>query len=275
VGASLDIAAGGTTLAAERHAGAGPAVVLLHAGVCDRRSWREVATLLAGEGLDVVGYDRRGFGETPASRDAFRHLDDLGAVLDTVSPEPVWLVGSSMGGALALDAALELEGRVAGLVLLAPAVSGAPEPEDEAYGEATNRVATAIEAADEAGDVGEVNRLETLLWLDGPEGPEGRVGGEPRERVLAMNGIALASGMDDDAGASGIDAWARLEEIRVPTAVGWGDLDIPVIADRSREVADRVADLRAREVFAGTAHLPYLERPEQVARFIRAAIAGR
>jgi hypothetical protein len=34
-------------------------VVLLHAGVCDRRSWYEVADRLDGIGT-VVAYDRRG-----------------------------------------------------------------------------------------------------------------------------------------------------------------------------------------------------------------------
>ena len=268
----LSIASGDTTLAAERRAGSAPTVVLLHAGVCDRRSWRDVAGLLAGEGLDVVAYDRRGFGDTPPPSGAFRHLDDLVAVLDHVADAPVWLVGSSMGGALALDAALELGDRVAGLVLLAPAVSGAPEPDDAALDEDTRRLDAAIEAADKAGDIDEVNRLETWLWLDGPAQAEGRVGGAARELALDMNRTALR-GESEHEGESGVDAWSRLEEIRVPTAVAWGDLDVPVIVDRSRAVADRVAGVRTHEIFAGTAHLPYLERPADVARFVHAAIA--
>ena len=275
MGERLSIPVGGTAIAAERWAGeTGPTVVLLHAGVCDRRSWRAVAELLCADGLDVVAHDRRGFGETPPGDAPFRHLDDLAAVLDAVGAQPVWLAGSSMGGALALDAALELGDRVAGLVLLAPAVSGAPDPDDADLDEATLRVDAAIVAADEAQDLDAVNRLEALLWLDGPAGPEGRVAGAARELFRAMNATALASGMDEDAGESGIDAWSRLDAVDVPVAVAWGDLDVPFVISRAREVAARLPDVRGQDVLEGTAHLPYLERPADVAALIRGAVAG-
>src|SRR5262245_50216583 len=115
----VEIPAAGSALVADRWSGSAPTIVLLHAGVCDRRSWRAVGDRLAGH--DVIAYDRRGFGDVPPADAPFRHLDDLLAVLDTVSP--AWLVGSSMGGGLAIDAALEAPERVAGLVLLAPTIS--------------------------------------------------------------------------------------------------------------------------------------------------------
>ena len=86
----------------------------------------------------------------------FRHVDDLLAVLDAVSPDaPAWLVGSSMGGGVALDAALEAPERVAGLVLLAPAVSGDPELDEETFNAATDGLADAIDAAWTAGELEE------------------------------------------------------------------------------------------------------------------------
>lgn len=98
------------------------------------------------------------------------------AVLDRLGRSPVWLVGSSMGGALALDAALTAPEQVAGLVLLAPGVSGAPEPEID---DDTRRLFDLIGHAIDAGDLDEVNRLETWLWLDGP-GQTRRPGGRAR-----------------------------------------------------------------------------------------------
>src|SRR4051812_22808571 len=210
----------GSVLAADRWPGGGAAVVLLHAGVCDRRCWREVGERLGSAGWDVVAYDRRGFGEVAPADRPFRHVDDLLAVIDAVSPDaPAWLVGSSMGGRVALDAALEAPERVAGLVLLAPAVSGDPEPDEATVIAATGGLAEAIDSAWTAGDLEACNRLETHLWLDGPAGPEGRVSGAARELALEMNRIVLANGESGADGASGLDTAARLNEIALPAIV--------------------------------------------------------
>src|SRR3954449_10406804 len=213
-----EIPAGESTLVADRWPGAGPTIVLLHAGVCDRRCWREVGERLTGR--DVVAYDRRGFGELPPADAPFRHVDDLLAVLDAVSPDaPAWLVGSSMGGEVALDAALEAPERVAGLVLLAPAISGDPEPDEEAYNAATDGLADAIDAAWTAGAIDECNRLEVRLWLDGPAEPEGRVSGPPRARAPKITRTMIASGEPEADGASGLAAASRVHEITVPAIV--------------------------------------------------------
>jgi pimeloyl-ACP methyl ester carboxylesterase len=246
----------------------GPRVVLLHAGVADRRAWREVAARLHERGADVLAYDRRGFGETPASGDEFRHLDDLLALLDA----PAWLVGNSMGGALALDAALEAPDRVEGLVLIAPAVSGAPEPPLDALDPETARLIHAIMAADDAGDLDAVNRHEIHLWLDGPAQPEGRVGGAARELALDMNGVALRAGAPEGAGASGVDAWSRLEEIKAPATILWGELDEPSAEVACRELERRLGDVRAAIELPGVAHLPMLERPDLVVEAIAEAV---
>jgi pimeloyl-ACP methyl ester carboxylesterase len=158
---------------------------------------------------------------------------------------------------------------VAGIVLVAPAVSGATDTEEADPD--TERLSDLIEAADAAGDLAEVNRLEVRLWLDGPAGPEGRVSGAARDLVLAMNAIALSHDAEDQALASEVDAWHRLDQIQVPVTVAWGDLDVPVLMDRSRHLATQLPDARNR-VIPQTAHLPYLERPDLVADLIRNAI---
>ena len=259
----------GANIVADRWKGPGPPVVLLHAGVCDRRSWREVGDRLAG--WDVVAYDRRGFGEVPPATEPFRHVDDLLAVLDAVSPDaPAWLVGSSMGGGVALDAALEAPDRVAGLVLLAPAVSGDPEPDDETVIAATGGLAEAIDAAWTAGDLEACNELEVRLWLDGPAAPEGRVSGPARELALAMNRIVIANEQEAEVdGASGLDAAGRLHEVAVPAHVVCGELDVPLKLQRSAELAEALPRGTYRSL-PGRAHLPYLEAPDEVAALITA-----
>ena len=257
----------GCDLAAERWPGGSPAVVLLHEGVSDRRGWREVAGLLAPE-LTVVAYDRRAFGETSPSAAPFSHADDLFAVLDETGANPVWLAGASAGGGLALDAAILAPERIAGLVLLGSAVSGAPEPEWDAD---SLRLDVLWDEASDAGDLDELNRLEMWLYLDGPAQPEGRVGGAARALALDMNAIIMRNKVPESAGDSGVDAWNRLGEVRIPVTLGCGDLDVPFLIARSRELAERLPDARYR-VLPGMAHQPYLEQPGSVAELIMDAI---
>jgi pimeloyl-ACP methyl ester carboxylesterase len=269
----VEIAAGGATLVGDRWNGAGETIVLLHAGVCDRRCWREVGARLGDAGLDVVAYDRRGFGDVPPADEPFRHVDDLLAVLDAVSPDaPAWLVGSSMGGGVALDAALEAPARIAGLVLLAPTISGDLEPDEEAYNVATDGLAGAIDAAWTAGALEECNRLEVRLWLDGPAQPEGRVSGPPRELALGMNRIVIVNESESDAdGASGFDAASRVHELAIQAIVACGELDVAIKVRRSAELADALPN-GAYRILPGRAHLPYLEAPDEIAALIMAEL---
>jgi pimeloyl-ACP methyl ester carboxylesterase len=243
--------------------------VFLHAGVTDRRSWDQVVRELPLS-LTAVTYDRRGFGETPVSGAPFSHLDDLLAVLDAVADGPAWLVGSSMGGGLALDVALTAPERVAGLVLIAPAVSG-----DETFelDLDTSRFEPLLDEAIEARNLEEINRLETWLWLDGPAQPEGRVGDPVRSLVIEMNEIILHNDAPEEAGASDVDAWGRIGEVHAPTTVLCGQLDVPFLVRRSRELAQRLPTGRFIEL-SGMAHLPHMENPALVARLVREACLG-
>ena len=259
---------GTATLAAERWPGEGQPVVLLHAGVADRRSWHAVAEALQPR-TSVVAYDMRGYGETTAATYGFTHLEDLRAVLDQVATGPVWLVGSSMGGEVAIDAALSHPDRIAGLVLLAPSVSGAPEPAE--IDPQTERLVQLWEDAQTSGDLDEINRIEMWLWLDGPSAPEGRVAGAARKLALEMNAIALKNELPEESGKSGLAAWSRLEEITMPVIVACGDLDLPFVVSRSKELSDWLADSQ-HHVLPGMAHLPYLEDPAKIADLISSSL---
>ena len=265
----FDVSRDSATLAGERWPGEGQTVVLLHEGVADRRGWAEVAGLLAPE-LTVVAYDRRGYGQTPHSTESFSHLDDLLAVIGHVGASPVWLVGASAGGGLALDAALVAPHRVEGLVVMGTAVSGAPEPELDA---ATKRLEPLLDKAYEAQDSDEINRLETWLWLDGPGQQEGRVGGAARKLALDMNAVIIGNGVPETEGAADVDTWHRLAEIKVPVTVACGDLDVPFLVDRCRLLAGRLPAAR-HHVLTGMAHQPYLESASAVAQLIRSAVTG-
>lgn len=251
-------------LPASRWHGDGSPLVLLHAGVADRRAWERVAPALAPH--DVLAYDRRGYGDAPPVPDAGTHLDDLLAVLDTTGP--AWLVGSSMGGALALDAAVSAPERVLGLVLVGTAVSGAPWGDLEV----DDGLAQWEQRFEQAGDdLDEKVRLNTWLWLDGPAEPEGRVAGPERELARDMARRTLQHGLPEDDDDNGVRAWPQLGAVAVPTTVVVGDLDESVGQQLSRRLADTVPGAR-HVVLSGTAHLPMLDAPGALVDVLRGAL---
>jgi pimeloyl-ACP methyl ester carboxylesterase len=238
--------------------GSGPALVFLHAGVCDKRMWRDQMGAFAGRHR-VAAYDRRGYGETRYEAETFSHARDLRAVLDGLEIKQACLVGCSQGGRFAVDFALAHPKRVSGLVLVAPAVGGAPQPE-----QLPPDIEGLLEQAEQAEDQKHfelVNQIEAHLWLDGPRAPEGRVQGSARDLFLRMNIIPLKSaspGKDTPAA----DSWKRLKEIAVPTLLVWGDLDFPHLQERCGLLGKRIKGAQTT-LMPGTAHLPNLEQPKQ------------
>jgi pimeloyl-ACP methyl ester carboxylesterase len=238
-----------------------PPVLLLHPGVADRRCWHRLAGEIGGAHRPI-SYDRRGFGATTYEPERYSHVDDAVAVLDAAGVGAAVVVGNSMGGRVALELALAHPGRVAGLVLIAPSVRGAPC--DLPLPPTVTRLEDAIDAAEEAGDLEQLNKLEAHVWLDGPEQPEGRVSGAARALFLDMNGIALAApdpGPEIEAEAAGATAWERLGEVTVPALVAVGEYDMPDACQVAEGTGARLPGGRFVGL-PGVAQLPQLEGNE-------------
>ena len=193
-------------------------------------------------------------------------------VLDRLGIDQALLVGNSMGGALALDAALLHASRVSGVVLIGSGVSGMTDDDTPFDWQLDPASAPLLERADNA-NLEVEDRIAALahLWLDGPTAAKGRVGGSPRELFFAMNRRIFDIGAPDDAGEAGVDAWTSLGDISVPAMVTWGDLDIPADLPFYEETARRLGQGPAR-ILPGVAHLPGLEQPESVADLVREAL---
>lgn len=235
--------------------GSGPPVLLLHAGVTDRRSWRAVVDVLH-PGRRTLAFDQRRFGETTYTPEPHSTPADALAVLAHAGLDgPTTIVGCSMGGTAAVDLALARPDLVERLVLMAPGVRADVYPEE--IPDSWRDLAAALEAAEEARDLDEVNRLEAHLWLDGPTAPEGRVGGAARELFLDMNGRALAA--EDPGDTTGVpERWDGLDTITAPTMVLVGDLDAEEEQAAAEQLAQMIPGARF-EKLVGTAHLPHLE----------------
>ena len=249
--------------------GDGPALVCLHAGVADQRMFDD-QHLSFSEVANVISYDRRGFGQTISQDVPFSHVDDLAAIMTTCKIETAVLVGCSQGGRIAIDFALKYPGRVSGLFLIAPDVSGVPRfelPQD------LIALEEALKLAYEVEDLDRINELEAYAWLDGPRSTFGRVTGPARELFLEMNKTALAhSELTEERKPQ--SAWARLAEIVVPVRVYCGDLDFPYM----HEIAAYLANQTPHGEFValrGVAHMPFLESPKLMNQTIEAFLKSR
>ena len=238
--------------------GAGACVIMLHAGVADRRMWRTSCEALSGK-FKCIAYDRRGFGDATSPDETFRSIDDLDAVIRHFGCERAHLIGSSQGGRIAIDYALAKPESVLSLVLVAPALSGAPVP--SSYPPAIQRLMDELEQAEEKADFEKMNAIEANLWLDGPLSFENRVAGSARDLFLDMNGRALrhAPLSGEQAAPSAVEHLHRLTQ---PVFMIWGDADFPHIKDRSKMIANTLPGAR-HLVMEDCAHLPNMERPAQ------------
>jgi pimeloyl-ACP methyl ester carboxylesterase len=104
--------------------GAGRPIVLVHGLGGSHANWLSVAPRLANHGrvlaIDLAGHGRTRAHGRPATVAANRRL--LGRFLAEVAREPAVLIGNSMGGYLSIAEAAAEPDRVAGLVLVDPAV---------------------------------------------------------------------------------------------------------------------------------------------------------
>jgi len=120
----------GATLAGVRRDGEGTPLVLIHGFGASHRDWQGLIEDLPSK-LALIAYDQRGFGASsaPAGR-TYSHGHDLLALLDALGLAQVDLCGMSLGGATALNFALDHPNRVRRLILVSPLMVGWSWSED-------------------------------------------------------------------------------------------------------------------------------------------------
>ena len=108
----------GTRIAVECE-GEGPSLLIVHGGAGDRTRWTPLLPLFASH-FTVCAMDRRGHGQSEPGSDysLTKEFEDVAAVANS-RPGPVFVLGHSIGGLCALEAAL-LTNKISKLVLYEP-----------------------------------------------------------------------------------------------------------------------------------------------------------
>ena len=257
-----------------------PVFVLLHGFASSLYTWDEVFDDFAVRGR-ALAYDRPPFGlserliegdwsaSNPYSPDAA--VTQITTFLDLQSVERAVLVGNSAGGTLALRAALAHPERVAGLILISPAVysgGGAPgfirpllaTPQMQRLGPLVSRSFRAL------GD-----SLETQAYHD-----PGIITNEQRER--ARLGLQVENWdralWEFTRASQESDLPARLGEIRVPVLVITGDDDRIVPAEQSIRLAGELPDAEL-VVLPNCGHVAQEECEDEMLAAVEAWLADR
>ncbi|MGA8541923.1 MAG: alpha/beta hydrolase [Thermoplasmata archaeon] len=116
----------GVEIAYEVHGTSGDPVVLVHGSLVDRHTWDLVVPPIAAS-MEVVTYDRRGYGEsaTVAAPHAVRDdVADLAGLLESINIFPAHIVAHSYAGAVALRLAIDRPEMVRSLTIHEPPFLG-------------------------------------------------------------------------------------------------------------------------------------------------------
>src|SRR5215208_7217570 len=232
-----DIAAVNGARIAYDVAGSGPPVVLLHAGIGDRRMWDAQVPAFA-EHFTVIRFDARGFGETRKPDASYSPYADAIALLDHLDISLAHFVGVSMGSQTAIEATVAAPERVSALVAVAARTGTPVSPALRAGWDRVNELY-------EAGDIAGAVEYELRMWVDGPDRSPDAVNPEMRERVREMNAaLFVREDVDGEEIPLGPPAAERLAEISAPTLIVYGDKDVVDVRDAAEPLAAAIPGAR-------------------------------
>jgi 3-oxoadipate enol-lactonase len=256
---TLAAQASGVRIAWERR-GSGPPLLLIHGLGYGRWGWEPVVDALA-EAHEVLLFDNRGIGESDAPLGPYstRMLaEDAVAVLDAAGLERAHVLGTSLGGMVAQQVALDWPDRVDRLVLACTTPGGesaAPMPEQ------TVRLIQESPALPR--EVAMRRGVENAL---APGAAAAMIDRIMEHRVATAQ--PLAAWLAQASAGMSFEVWSRVPEIKAPTLVLTGDLDVVVDPRNSALLAEMIPDARL-EVFPGTGHLFFWEEPERFVEVVK------
>jgi pimeloyl-ACP methyl ester carboxylesterase len=241
-------------------AGEGHPLVLIHGGLVNSGLWDDQFEVFAGQ-YRTLRYDVRGFGKSKSPAAYYSNHSDLRDLLDDLGIKRAYVLGLSMGGAIAIDFTLAYPGYVAALIPVAAGLGGYHVKE-------SSPLRDELRAAYDSGDKPRAVELSLQLWTDGPNRTPDQVDPAARERIRVMTihtfDLPDTENWQQPLKPPAID---RLAEIRVPTLFIVGDQDVPDILDISNLVVNAVPGAR-KAVIANTAHHLNVEQPAEFNRIV-------
>jgi 3-oxoadipate enol-lactonase len=236
-------------------AGSGHLLVLIHGFTLDTRMWDDQFEVFA-ERYQVLRYDLRGFGKSAVPTDTpYTHPDDLHALMTHLGIEHAYIVGLSLGGAVAVDFAVTYPEATDALIPVDAALFGGYEWTVDAHWDRLFVLAKAPEAGLQAAKT---------FWLQHPLFAPAREQPAVAARLAAMvedySGWHLVN--EDPGHVLEPPAVQRLDTITVPT--------LAIVGERDVLDFHRVADIMVERIpgakkimMPGVGHMANMEDPER------------
>ena len=236
--------------------GSGPAIVLLHDGLLHSVSWDEIWQPLAAK-FHVIRFDRRGYGRSDPATSSFSPTEDLMNLLRHLHVQHAAVVGSSSGGALAIDFAIAHPQMVDGLFLIGPVLRGMEYSAE--FRERANRNNEPMQRDDIRGMARSWSQDRFLI-----AGTNEKARRKIYEQIAA-NAEKLKkydSGLEEKLSPP---ASEQLSEIKAPTLILVGEGDIADVRAHCRAINAGISNSE-RVVVKNAGHLIQLEKPEEVVK---------
>ncbi len=246
-----------------------PPVLCLHGLTRNSRDFEDIAAYLA-RSAPVFAFDLRGRGRSEYDRDWRRYhlgtyVSDVLALLDALSVENSVLLGTSLGGLIAMAIARAQPQRLIGVVLndIGPELAPRGVARIAGYAGKLPPVSSWPEAARQAREVNEIAfpDLDEADWLAFArrtyrEEPGGRIRVDMDPNV----GQALA-----EAGPLDSDPWTLFDALKdIPALVIRGELSDLLSPETLDRMAARKPDLRVC-IVPNRGHAPMLNEPQALA----------
>ena len=259
--------------------GSGETLLLIPGLGLDHQYYRLGVPFLSGH-FEVVAVDPLGIGASDKPDVEYRvetWADDFAALIETLGRGPVHVLGSSLGGAMALALAQRHPSRVRTLITV-----GAFSELDRAAILNFDLRARLIEKLGLNEDVADYMGLWTMTreFVNSDEGfaqmrrNQAIIRNNSSARYLQFVQALLAWVRALPGAATEPLFTARLGEIRCPTLIVSADNDqlIPVAA--SRILAQHIPAAQLR-IMPGAGHIPFIERPADVAGIVTEFLASQ
>jgi pimeloyl-ACP methyl ester carboxylesterase len=249
--------------------GKGHLLVLVHGFTEDTKMWNDQFEAFAKR-FKVMRYDMRGFGKSslPIVGKEYSHTKDLKALLNQLGIDYAYVIGSSMGGSVAVDFTLEYPEVTKALILADSSLEGFQnwsktylKPWDAIWKEAKEK---GVEAAKDL-----MMRTNPNISRLAREKPD--VALRKKQILSDYSGWHFVNA--DPCRYLDPPAIGRLQEIKIPTLIIVGERDSPDF-HRIASILNKKIQNSKRMTIKGAGHTPNMETPNEFNEVVLSFLAN-